>query len=149
MADTPEFYPMPSFPTLAVGDIVASTQWYQDKLGFALVFQIPGPAGLPVLTHLRWAKYADLLLVPDQPRRDERRGVGVTLNFAMGDASIDEFAEAVHSNGVVVTGPVDQPWNARELTLADPDGYRLTFTQPINLSLSMDDVTKAIRGSRH
>ena len=56
---------MPSFPTLAAGDLVAASRWYQDVLGFQLVFEMPGPSGAPVLIHLRWAKYADLLLVSD------------------------------------------------------------------------------------
>ncbi len=146
MTAAPEFYPMPSFPTLSVTDIVASTEWYRDTLGFDLIFEMPGAAGAPVLTHLRWAKYADLLLVPDQSGVQEK-GVGVTLNFAMGEACVDKLAESVQAKGTQGNGPVDQPWNAREFTVLDLDGYRLTFTQPINLDLSIDDVTDAVRGT--
>jgi hypothetical protein len=28
----PEVYPMPSFPTLTVSDLAASTRWYRDVL---------------------------------------------------------------------------------------------------------------------
>jgi len=48
-----EFYPMPSFPTLVVRDLVASTHWYQEMLGFRLVFEMPSASGQPLLTHLR------------------------------------------------------------------------------------------------
>ena len=34
----------------------------------------------------------------------------------------------------------DMPWNARECTIEDPDGYRLTFTEPINIDRNFDDV---------
>lgn len=33
-----ELYPMPLFPTLAVANLAESTRWYQDVLGFHLVF---------------------------------------------------------------------------------------------------------------
>jgi hypothetical protein len=40
---------------------------------------------------------------------------------------------------------VDQPWNVREVTVLDPDGYRLIFTMPINLNLSFDEVIQRVR----
>ena len=74
-----------------------------------------------------------------------KQGVGVTLNFAMGSGSIDEFSNGVVNKwGDKTAGPVDQPWNAREFTVLDPDGYRITFTQPINMNLSMDDVVENV-----
>ena len=139
----PEIYPMPSFPKLSVKDLEASTQWYRDILAFELVFEMPGPIGVPILSHLRWAKYADLLLLLDGDPIEERKGVGVTLNFAMGDRSINDFAKNVVAKGISeFAGPTDQPWNAREFTVLDPDGYSLTFTQPINVRLTIDEVVK-------
>lgn len=130
---------------LAVRDLVASTQWYRDALGFELVFEMPGPTGSPVLSHLRWAKYADLLLTPDGSATTDPKGVGVTLNFAMGNRSIDEFSDRIVKQwGDHTTGPMDQPWNARELTVLDLDGYRITFTQPINTNLSIDNVANNV-----
>ena len=141
-----EFYPMPSFPTLAVRDLAASSQWYQQVMGFQLVFEMPGQSGAPILIHLRWAKYADLLLVADTSQTSETKGAGVTLNFAMGQNSIDDFAAEIRRNGAnIINGPVDQPWNARELTVLDEDGYRLTFTQPIDMQMSMDAVVENVK----
>lgn len=140
---TPEIYPMPSFPTLSVTDLKVSTQWYRDILAFELIFEMPGSTGVPILSHLRWSKYADLLLLPDDNPSGERKGVGITLNFAMGDKSIDDFAENVVAKGISeYAGPKDQPWNARDFTVLDPDGYSLTFTQPINTRLAIDEVVK-------
>lgn len=141
---------MPSFPTLAVHDLATSTLWYRDMLNFELVFEMPGPTGSPVLSHLRWAKYADLLLVPDSNPTTVKKGAGVTLSFAMGERPIDDFSNDVIKKVATKTiGPVDQPWNAREFTVLDPDGYRLTFTQPINMSLSMDAVVDSISKRNH
>ena len=143
-----EYYPMPSFPTLAAGDLVATSRWYQDVLGFQLVYEMPGPGGAPVLIHLRWAKFADLLLVADRNQTSEPRGIGVTLNFAMTQDSVDDFAtKVIKMGGTIASGPTDQPWNAREVTVLDPDGYRLVFTQPIDMQMSIDDVVNNVKQS--
>ncbi len=142
---TEEIYPMPSFPTLIVNDLGASSNFYQNVLGFKHIFTMPGPGGQPVLVHLRWIKYADLLIA--KPRDDQAlsgaKGIGVSLNFPMFerfDGDIDAFAKQAREKGANVTGPIDQPWNVRELTVMDPDGYKLIFTSPINIGLGFDKV---------
>ncbi len=146
MSNEIEYYIMPSFPTLAALDLIASTRWYQEVLGFQLVFEMPGSDGNPILTHLRWAKYADLLLVADRNHTSEQKGIGVSLSFAMTHDSVDNLAARIVSKGcTVANGPIDQPWNVREITVIDPDGYRLVFTQQINRQMSMDDVMNSIK----
>src|SRR5689334_4160929 len=124
-----EIYPMPSFPMLAVTDVERSSRWYQDTLGFADVFTMRCLDGTPLLAHLRWCTFADLLLTASRSPMDGPRGRGITLNFA--GASADDVAERARSAGAeVAEGPIDRPWNARDVTILDPDGYRLTFTAP-------------------
>ena len=65
MPDQPEIYPMPMFPTLSVTDVAASLEWYANKVGFVSVFNLPVPGGGLAMAHLRWRKYADLLMIPD------------------------------------------------------------------------------------
>ena len=142
---TEEIYPMPSFPRLIVKDLDASSRFYQNALGFRHIFTMPGPGGQPALVHLRWVKYADLLITgsPDRKEVSEPRGLGVSLNFGMFDrfdGDIDAFAEHARENGANVTGPINQPWNVREVTVIDPDGYKLVFTVPLNIHLGFDKV---------
>jgi hypothetical protein len=41
-----------------------------------------------------------------------------------------------------VAEPGDRPWNARDFTVADPDGFALTFTMgPLKRDLTMDALT--------
>ena len=47
---TEEIYPMPSFPTLIVSDLEASSKFYQDVLGFKHIFTMPGPVGSSLLS---------------------------------------------------------------------------------------------------
>ncbi len=151
---TEEIYPMPSFPMLIVRDLEASSRWYQDVLGFKHIFTMPGPGGQPGLVHLRWVKYADLLITKSRDGRDlpEPRGVGVSLNFSMlerFDGSVDTLAAQAKAGGAnILSGPLDQPWNVRELTILDPDGYQLVFTAPLNINLGFDEVLKRAAGDK-
>jgi catechol 2,3-dioxygenase-like lactoylglutathione lyase family enzyme len=135
MTDQAEFYPMPAFPTLSVRDVDASVRWYRDVLGFQPVFAMPG------LAHLRWARYADLLLRTGAAT-DATKGVGITLSFAVSD--VDTLAARVRAAGhPFLQEPGDRPWNARDFTLADPDGFALTFTMgPLKRDAAFEDVMK-------
>ena len=140
---TEDIYPMPSFPTLIVKDLEASFNFYQNALGFKHIFTMPGPGSQPALVHLRWTKYADLLIaIPrDGKELTQPKGVGVSLNFNIFDqfgGDIDAFAKHARENGADVSGPINQPWNVREVTVIDPDGYKLIFTVPLNVNLSFD-----------
>ena len=146
---TEEIYPMPSFATLVVRDLEESSKFYQEALGFKHIFTMPGSGGKPALVHLRWLKYADLLIAlsRDSKELSEPRGVGVSLNFNLldrFDGNIDALAEHARDKGANVNGPVDQPWNVREVTILDPDGYRLVFTVPINIDLSFDKMLEKV-----
>ena len=142
MSAAPDIYPMPSFPVLEVADPARSASWYQDALGFQDVFTMAGADGLVSLSHLRWTRYADLLLRPDSDPSDAtEKGRGVTLTFAVTDGTVDAVAERARQHGArIVSEPEDKPWNARECTVADPDGFRLTFTQGPLKPLDFDRV---------
>ena len=142
---TEEIYPMPSFPILIVKDLEAASGFYQNALGFKHIFTMPGPGGQPALVHLRWVKYADLLIASprDGKQLPEPKGLGVSLNFSIFDhfgGDIDAFAKHARENGADVSGPVNQPWNVREVTVIDPDGYKLIFTVPLNINLRFDQM---------
>ncbi len=152
---TEEIYPMPFFANLIVNDLEASSKFYQEALGFKHIFTMPGPGSKAALIHLRWDKYADLLisLPRDGKPVPEPRGSGVSLSFQMlgrFENSVDALAEQAKARGAnIVSGPLDQPWNVRELTVLDPDGYRLVFTTPININLGFDEMLeRAKNGGR-
>ena len=144
-----EFYPMPMFPTLSVADIGASASWYTEKVGFARVFAIPGTGGEVALEHLRWSKYADLLLVSEAnaPYPAQARGTGISLSFLAQTEAIDDMAARLEESGVEIKeGPVNRPWNTRDIVILDPDGYRLIFFEPIDISRTFEDVIERASG---
>jgi catechol 2,3-dioxygenase-like lactoylglutathione lyase family enzyme len=142
---TEEIYPMPSFPMLMVKDLEASSEFYQNTLGFKHIFNMPGPGGKPALVHLRWVKYADLLItgLRNGTEPTEPKGLGMSLNFGLFDrfdGDIDAFAGHARDNGANLTGPINQPWNVREVTVFDPDGYKLVFTVLLDIHLGFDQM---------
>jgi catechol 2,3-dioxygenase-like lactoylglutathione lyase family enzyme len=150
---TEEIYPMSSFPMLIVRDLEASSKFYQEMLGFKHIFTMPGSGGKPGLVHLRWLKYADLLIALPRDGKEipEPRGAGVSLSFQMLDrfgGSVDALAEQAKAKRAnILSGPLDQPWNVREVTILDPDGYRLVFMAPINVNLSFDELLENVTES--
>jgi catechol 2,3-dioxygenase-like lactoylglutathione lyase family enzyme len=150
---TEEIYPMPSFPTLMVSDLEASSNFYQQALGFKHIFTMPGPGGQPALVHLRWIKYADLLIARPRDGKEltEPKGTGVSLNFNIFDhfgGDIHVFAKHAREHGANLTGPINQPWNVREVTVLDPDGYKLIFTAPLNINLGFDKMLEQASGGK-
>jgi catechol 2,3-dioxygenase-like lactoylglutathione lyase family enzyme len=130
-----DFYPMPLFVNLEVTNLDRSAEWYQQALGFREVYRIPG------LVHLRRARYQDLLLIPSAPGGLDSPGGGVVIQLQAGELSVDEIADAARQAGSAeVVGPLEQPWNVREVTIHDPDGYRLRFSEPIDTNLSFNEV---------
>ncbi len=124
-----EAYPMPFFISLNVSDVAKSTAWYRDVLGFVVMFAIP--LAQPMMSHIRWIKFADLMLY-SATEALTAPGAGVKLNFQIWpeDIAIDELAAQIQAKGAqIVEGPIDRPWNTREFTVRDLDGYILNFTQ--------------------
>ena len=125
-----EIYPMPAFVTLAVADVAGVAAWYERALGFTTVFRVPTPEGVPPpLVHLRRRKYQDVLLVPGG--EGLVAGSSLTVSFSA-DGEVDELAAraraAAPAGRSAIDGPVDTPWNTRDLRVTDPAGHRLVFT---------------------
>ena len=134
---------MAMFPTLSVADVSASVEWYTGKVGFASMFSLPGPGGGVAMAHLRWRKYADVLLAPDGGSSDDgrRKGVGVALSFLADSEPVDDLAAELASRGVDISeGPVTRPWSVRDIVVLDPEGYRLVCFAPVDVSRNFEDV---------
>ena len=148
----PEIYPMPAFPTLSVSNLAVSKQFYVDGLGFQVIFSMPPDGGPAVLEHLRWTRYADLLLEqrPESEGEEDRvgRGARVRLNFsaALAGRTCADIAERARAHGGgTVRGPIERPYNAREVMVTDPDGFVLVFSEPIDMTKTFDEVLGDIK----
>lgn len=113
-----------AFTKLLVADVEASARFY-EALGFTRV----GTDG--TFVHLRWQRAGDVMLVgaPKGVRLETSRGSGVLLCFTS-ETPLSELAARATALRATTTGPSVQPWNAVELVVVDPDGYRLDFLEP-------------------
>ncbi len=142
--DDPEIYPMPLFPQMTVSDVVHSTEWYR-AIGFDVIYS------MPVMTHLRYRKYADVMLVAEQTNLDEGgssetvRGQGVSIYLTVEDESVDDVAERAAEYGAeITTEPHETPWNTREIELRDPDGYELVFSERAESDRTFEEVMGSV-----
>ncbi len=139
-----EIYPMPAFAQLQVANLDYATRWYTSILKFRTIFSMPGQDGNPIMVHLRRSRYQDLLLIRAQKPRESSIVAGVTLYFQFEDdwdalAALAERARQTETS--LVEGPLDTPWNTREVRLYDLDGYHLVFTKgPVIEKTSMQDI---------
>jgi len=135
-----EFYPMPMFVKLLVRDVATSAKWYKDALGFRSVYALAGDNDTQIMNHLRLGRYQDLMLIAQpQSLGEATKGQGVVINLAL-EKGMDDLAQRAKSAGARVEGPAETGWNTREVTVADPDGYVLTFSQVVDASRAFDDV---------
>ena len=69
--------------------------------------------------------------------------VGIIIQFQAGSVGVEETARQAKLAGTVnVKGPVERPWNVRDVTIQDLDGYRLRFSEPVDTTKSFNDVMR-------
>ncbi|MCK1977015.1 VOC family protein [Jeotgalicoccus huakuii] len=118
-----EFYQMPMFNKVLVKDIEKSEKWYEKTLGFKSVFKFRNDKNEVLMNHLRVEKYQDLMLISSD---DFEVGNSIYLNILIND--IEDKAQSISQKFVV--SPLEElPWNAKEMTIKDPDGHLITLTQ--------------------
>lgn len=144
-------YPMPAFTVLTVRDMAATERFYTEALDFGVLFRGPQINGVPMLVHLRRARYQDVLV--RHGREATQPATGLAVTFAAVDATaVDALAEGVRSaGGTIVSDAADMPWHTHELTVADPDGNQVAFTaraaghEPRDFNRTMEDVADRLR----
>lgn len=67
----------------------------------------------------------------------------MVLNFTVSDVNLF-FENAQNSNATIIEEPTNRLWNARELVLADADGYRITLSMQIDNKKTMDDIVSRL-----
>lgn len=118
-----EFYQMPMFNKILVKDIEKAEKWYEKTLGFKSVFKFRNDKNEVLMNHLRLEKYQDLMLIS---KTDFEVGNSIYLNILVKD--IEEKSQNISQN-FIVNQLEEQPWNAKEMTIKDPDGHLITLTQ--------------------
>lgn len=138
-----EFYPMPLFVRMFVRDIAASAQWYADALGFRSVYVLSNADGRQTMNHLRLAKYQDLMLLAQSQGTSDDPSSRLIISFSY-DGNLQALAQRALSVGATVGGPTAMPHNAYELTVIDPNGFILIFSQIIDADRTFAEIMSPI-----
>jgi glyoxylase I family protein len=128
-------------PLLQVFDMPRSVAFYCGALGFSAVDASPevdAPEGR--FSHWMWLRLggADLMLNtahdegerPARPEAGRSTWHGDTTLF-IGCKNVDAAYETLRAHLPDLGPPVTAPYGMRQLTLEDPDGYRLCFQTPV------------------
>ncbi|UOO44515.1 VOC family protein [Enterococcus casseliflavus] len=118
-------YVMPMFYQMKTKDIVQSSKWFTEILGFQSLYQFRNQENQVMMDHLRLADYQDLMLIAAEAFTV---GDGAILNVAMND--LQNIAQKIPTKWIVEP-LMEKPWNALEMTIKDPNGYLFTLTEAI------------------
>ena len=115
-------------PSLTVNDLPRSLRWYRDVLGFKVSQE--WKSGGKVMGAAVRAGTVEFWLGQDDfaKGRDRAKGEGFRL-YCTTAQDIDQLADVIKARGgVLEQEPADQPWGARDFTVLDPDGFKITIT---------------------
>ena len=92
------------------------------------------------MSHLRLGRYQDLMLVSQiNGWKKDKKGRGVVIYLTI-ESGIHELPARAGASGAALKGPNETEWNTLELSVTDPDGYQLTFSQVMDKNRSFDDI---------
>ena len=113
-------------PELWVRDIEEAIRFYTQTLGFQVEARMPEDEAKPV----EWAMVANNNASFMFQHRDEAKRTDAVVFYLFVD-DVDATVEELRSRDAALEGPVDQFYGYREVTVADPSGYKLVFTAPV------------------
>lgn len=115
-------------PSLTVNDLQKSLAWYRDVVGFGLEELWKDDAGKVMGASLRAGNVSLMIGQDDWKKgRDRKKGEGFRI-FCMTKGNVDALAKKIEAKGGRLDqGPTDQPWGVRDISLTDPDGFKLTI----------------------
>ncbi|MEM1011805.1 MAG: VOC family protein [Planctomycetota bacterium] len=109
-------------PSLAVNDLSRATRWYEESLGFDVVFT----NGEPVVFAILSRDGVELSLTSAQPDRVGKSAVYLKLE------GVDQLYERLRSLDVeMIHTLTDEPYGMRECLFEDLDGNQINLGEPI------------------
>ncbi len=115
-------------PTFTVSDLGASIAWDRDVMGFVVAREMEHE-GQRVGAMISAGSVQFMLGQDDFAKgRDRQKGIGFRL-YCVSEQDIDELAATIKARGGTLDQePTDQPWGARDLTVSDPDGFKISIS---------------------
>jgi len=116
-------------PVFLVGDVGATIEWYQTKLGFR---SNPFPSTEPYVFAILFRDHIEIMLqrLEEYQKPDDytRRNGGVWDAYIR-TSGLKELYDAVKDEVTIVQPLRQQPYGAWEFEVRDPNGYLLVFSK--------------------
>ena len=117
-------------PAMTANDLQASLRFYTEGLGFSINERMEKDGKLEGV--MLQAGDAHLGISQDDfaKGRDRKKGIGFRLYFETSQ-DIEALARKAKDAGIKIDeGPAPQPWGPVGFTVTDPDGFKLTISNP-------------------
>lgn len=114
-------------PSFTVNDLAKSLSFYRDVLGFGVEEEWKDEGKVTGVS-LKAGDVSFMIGQDDWKKgRDRKKGEGFRI-FCLTKKNVDTLADRiVAKGGRLDSGPTDQPWGVRDITLTDPDGFKITI----------------------
>lgn len=118
-------------PSFTVDDLESSLAFYRDVLGFAVEETWKDDEGSVMGVSLKAGDVSFMIGQDDWKKgRDRKKGEGLRI-YCETRKSVDDLAKRIEANGGRLDqGPTDEPWGVRDISLTDPDGFKITIARP-------------------
>ena len=118
-------------PSFTVNDLDRSLSWYRDVLGFGVEETWKNDEGKVMGVSLKAGDVSFMIGQDDWAKgRDRKKGEGFRI-YCETKKSVDDLAKQIEGKGGRLdSGPTDQPWGVRDISLTDPDGFKITIARP-------------------
>ncbi len=117
-------------PAFVVRDVVATAEYYRDKLGFAILGYFLDPPVFAMVARDGVEFHFGKADAGQELKNNEmfRKGLGTDAYIFVDDVQklYEEFSDRQVD---IIEGPVKRVYNCVEITVRDCNGYRLVFGQ--------------------
>lgn len=118
-------------PSFTVGDLEMSLAFYRDVLGFEVEETWKNDEGSVMGISLKAGDVSFMIGQDDWKKgRDRKKGEGLRI-YCETKNKVDDLAKRIEAKGGRLDqGPTDEPWGVRDISLTDPDGFKITIANP-------------------
>ena len=117
-------------PSLTVNDLERSLAWYRDVLGFGVEELWKNDDGKVMGVSLKAGNVSFMIGQDDWKKgRARKKGEGFRI-YCETQKNVDDLAKRIEAKGGRLDQrPTDQPWGVRDISLTDPDGFKITIAR--------------------
>ena len=117
-------------PTLTVNDLKRSLKFYKDGLGFVVREEMKDEGEIKGVMLEAGGVILGLSQDDFGKGRDRVKGVGMRL-YLETEQDVASLAKVATTAGITLNdGPGPLPWGPMGFTVTDPDGFKLTISNP-------------------